>query len=173
MYQITIAIWISTGCLLYDNIWNFFFGKCFSFMILLKPKACVSARTYLKAAAKDKPMLTIHAVTDRRITAERKALACEFFDACGFEDQGYTMADQIDNAKKWILDNIEQLEDILPKYVLGNIASGLHSHHSRRSLLSFVRRIAIFLNGNVLSRRVQYQTESGQNNSKYMYKLIV
>jgi len=138
-----------------------------------KPKACVSATTYLKVAAQDRAMLTIHASTDRRITAERKALACEIFDACGFEGQGYTMADQIDNARQWILDNIEQLEGILPKYVLGNIASGLHSKHSRRSLLSFIRRLTIFLSGNVLSKRVQIKSSAGRNTSTYCYRIIV
>ena len=118
-------------------------------------------------------MLTIHASTDGRITAERKALAREIFDACGFEDQGYTMAEQIDNARQWILDNIEQLEGILPKYVLGNIASGLRSDHSRRSLLGFIRRLAIFLQGAVLSKRVQYQNAAGRNTSTYCYRVIV
>ena len=76
--------------------------------------------------------------------------------------------------RKQVIDPyIEKLEGILPKYVLGNIASGLRSDHSRRSLLGFIRRLAIFLQGAVLSKRVQYQNAAGRNTSTYCYRVIV
>lgn len=118
-------------------------------------------------------MLTIHAQTNRRITPERIELAGQIFDAAGFDDGVYQMPEQIDMAKEWILANLEELQTILPKHVLGNVATGLRSEqHSRRSLMGFLRRLAQFLDGNVLAKRIQYQ-KNGRNTCKYMYKIIV
>ena len=117
-------------------------------------------------------MLQIHAQTNRRITPERIALAEAVFNAAGFDEGVYQQPEQIDLAKEWILSNLDKLESILPRYVLGNLATGLRSDHSRRSLLGFIRRLAQFLEGNVLAKRIQYQ-KNGRNTCKYMYKIIV
>ena len=116
-------------------------------------------------------MLTIHAQANRRITPERIALAAQIFDAAGFDEGVYQMPETIELAREWILANLEKLETILPKYVLGNVATGLHKH-SRRTLMGFLRRLAQFLEGNVLAKRIQYQ-KNGRNTCKYCYKVIV
>ena len=116
-------------------------------------------------------MLTIHAQANRRITQERIALAAQIFDAAGFDEDAYQMPETIELAKEWILANLEKLETILPKYVLGNLATGLHKQ-SRRTLMGFLRRLAQFLEGNVLAKRIQYQ-KNGRNTCKYCYKVIV
>ena len=117
-------------------------------------------------------MLQIHAQTNRRITPERIALAEAVFNAAGFDEGAYQMPEQIDLAKEWILSNLDKLESILPKYILGNVATGLRTEHSRRTLMGFLRRLAQFLEGNVLAKRIQYQ-KNGRNTCKYMYKIIV
>ena len=119
-------------------------------------------------------MLTIHTQANRRITPERIALAEAVFNAAGFDDGVYQMPETIELAKEWILANLDKLETILPKHVLGSIATGLRSEHSsRRSLMGFIRRLAQFLDGNVLAKRIQFQNAAGRNTCKYMYKIIV
>ena len=117
-------------------------------------------------------MLTIHAQKNRRITPERVALAAQIFAAAGFDEGVYQMPEIIDLAKEWILANFDKLETILPKHVLGNVATGLRAEHSRRTLMGFLRRLAQFLEGNVLAKRIQYQ-KNGRNTCKYMYRVIV
>ena len=117
-------------------------------------------------------MLQIHAQPSRTITPERVRVAQAVFEAAGFDDDAYQVPEKIDLAKEWILNNLEDLQEILPKYVLGNVAQGLQNEHSRRSLLGFIRRLAQFLEGNVLAKRIQYK-KNGRNTCKYMYKIIV
>ena len=117
-------------------------------------------------------MLTIHTQANRRITPERIALAMQIFDAAGFDDGVYQMPETIELAAGWILANLDKLETILPKNILGNVATGLRSEHSRRTLMGFLRRLAQFLEGNVLAKRIQYQ-KNGRNTCKYCYKVIV
>ena len=92
-------------------------------------------------------MLQIHAQPSRTITPERVRVAQAVFEAAGFDDDAYQVPEKIDLAKEWILNNLEDLQEILPKYVLGNVAQGLQNEHSRRSLLGFIRRLAQFLEG--------------------------
>ena len=99
-------------------------------------------------------------------------MAREIFDAAGFHDGVYQMPEQIDLAAEWILANMDELQTMLPKYVLGNVHKGLRGEFSRRCLMGFMRRLAHFLNGAVLSKRIQFQKD-GRNTSKYMYKIVV
>lgn len=117
-------------------------------------------------------MLKIHAQMDGRITPERIALALEIFNAAGFEEGVYQQPEQIDMAKEWILENVDKIESIFPKYVLGNVMTSLCTDHSRRSLIGFIRRLAQFLEGNVLTKRIQYQ-KNGHNTCKYCYMVVV
>ena len=118
-------------------------------------------------------MLTIHTQANKRITPERIALAAQIFDAAGFDDGVYQMPETIELAAGWILANLDKLQTTLPKHVLGNIAQHVQaSKHSRRTLMGFLRRLAQFLEGNVLAKRIQYK-KNGRNTCKYCYKVIV
>ena len=117
-------------------------------------------------------MLTIHTQANRRITPERIALAAQIFDAAGFDEDAYQMPETIELAREWILANLEKLQTILPKHILGNVATGLRTEHSRRTLMGFLRRLAQFLEGNVLAKRIQYK-KNGRNTCTYCYKVIV
>jgi hypothetical protein len=115
----------------------------------------------------------IHAQTSRSVTPARVAVAAQVFAAAGFDEGVYQMPEQIDLAAAWILDNLDHLESVLPKYVLGNVGAGLRTKYARRTLMSFIRRLVQFLNGAVLSKRIQFRNAAGKNTSKNMYKIIV
>ena len=105
-------------------------------------------------------MLQIHAQTNRRITPERLKLAEAVFKAAGFDQDKYQMPEVIDLSEKWIMDHLEELQMVLPKYVLGNVAEGLQTNNKRRYLMGFLRRLALFLDGNVLTKRIQFLANS-------------
>ena len=79
--------------------------------------------------------------------------------------------DILDAGRDWIIDNMDSVTTILPKYVIGDL-TGLQGQKHRRCLMAFIRRVAQFLHGSVARKRIQYHNEFGRNTTTYQYKII-
>ena len=116
-------------------------------------------------------MLQIRAQPTRTITAERMRVAQQLFEAAGFDDNTFAPAETVDSARDWIIDNMDSVTTIMPKYVIGDL-TGLQGEKHRRCLMAFIRRVAQFLHGSVARKRIQYHNEFGRNTTTYQYKII-
>lgn len=109
--------------------------------------------------------------TTKTLSQQRLALVRDILGAANITDKDFVEQEVVDCAKDFILKHKEILLT-LPAYVVGDI-SNLESDTFRRTLMAFLRRLAKFIGGSLVSKRHQYSIKPKKNRTVYFYKLMI
>ena len=104
---------------------------------------------------------------------ERFQTATALLTLAGFVDKdNWISLDQIAETRAYILSKREELHTKLPKSVLGDLSRLYDDVKYRRTLLSFIRRLAIFCNSAIVRKRLcEKRLKNKKRHSVYGYKL--
>jgi len=104
---------------------------------------------------------------------ERLRTAAALLTLAGFEDKdNWISLDQIAETRAYILSNRDELHTKLPKSVLGDLSRLCDDAKYRRTLLSFIRRLAIFCDSAIVRKRLcEKRLKNKKRHSVYGYKL--
>ena len=103
---------------------------------------------------------------------ERYQTASALLTLAGFVDRdNWVCIDKIAELRSHILTNREELKQQLPKCVVGDLSRLSNDAKYRRTLLSFIRRLALFCDSAIVRKRLYEKTLNKKRLSVYGYKL--
>ena len=104
---------------------------------------------------------------------ERYQTASALLALAGFVDRdNWVCIDKIAELRSHILTNREDLKQRLPKFVVGDLSRLSNDAKYRRTLLSFIRRLALFCDSAIVRKRLCEKTLKNKKRlSVYGYKL--
>lgn len=105
---------------------------------------------------------------------ERYQTAITLLALAGFKDrETWIRIDQIVELRSYIMKNRDELDQKLPKSVLGDLSRLCDDEKYRRTLLSFIRRLAIYCSSAIVRKRLRQKRKENKRCSIYGYKLAM
>ena len=104
---------------------------------------------------------------------ERYKTAAALLALAGFSGQSkWVSIDTIADIRAHVISNKSELEKKLPRSVTGDL-SRLHDDVKyRRTLLSFIRRLAFYCSSAIVRKRIGQRRKNKKRHSVYGYKLV-
>ena len=100
---------------------------------------------------------------------ERIGTILRVFAIVGLSEQ-WLSVESIDASKDWIVAHKTELRQSIPAYVMGDL-SRLTTSDYRRTLLAFLRRLALYSEAELVRRRTKQRRRHGKKQSLYSFRL--
>ena len=88
-----------------------------------------------------------------------------------FKNDDWISIDKIADIRAYILAHEQELKKTLPKCVLGDLSRMYDDQKYRRTLLSFIRRLALYCSSAIVRKRLGEKRKNKKRTTVYGYKL--